>query len=88
MILQILKLKDTLSVEHNVPALPKFPHREDTIVALDSELTKLRCPRCGDRIVIFYSSKTGDRVGWSCETCSARGFWSLGKAIMTSPVAQ
>jgi ssDNA-binding Zn-finger/Zn-ribbon topoisomerase 1 len=33
------------------------------------------CPKCGTDVQVFYSSKTGENVGWSCPSCRAHGYF-------------
>jgi len=33
------------------------------------------CPNCGHETQVFYSTKTGDRIAWSCSNCKARGYF-------------
>lgn len=33
------------------------------------------CPKCGAETQVFYSSKTGARIFWTCQGCKARGYF-------------
>ena len=43
-------------------------------VAMDVE-PGFPCMSCGADVQVFYSSKTGERIGWTCPICRARGFF-------------
>jgi rubredoxin len=43
-------------------------------MAIDSE-PGFPCPKCGADVQVFYSSKTGENVAWSCPECRTHGFF-------------
>ena len=46
---------------------------------MDIEPGQFPCINCGADTQVFYSSKTGDKLGWSCLECKAHG-WFMGLA--------